>query len=120
MNVSIVYKSHVKSEVLDDLARELPVIFSDVLEVPGGKLAILKPEQVSLQFSQASTRDVGTDIRFLVFARTNISRASTEKKLAKAILEKVVALVTTSGEKYSVNVRLYLMEIGIAEHSPGI
>lgn len=119
MNVSIVYKSNVKSEILDDLSRELPVIFSDVLEVPGGKLAILRPEQVSLQFSQASARDVGPDIRVMVFARTNIPRTSTKNNLTKEILKKVIALVTTSGEKYSVNIRLYLMEIGAAEHSPG-
>lgn len=120
MNVSIVYKSKVKSSVLDDLAGELPVIFSEVLEVPGGKLAILKPEQVSLQFSQADARDVGSDIRVMVFARTNIPRASTEKNLAKEILKKVIAVTATSGEKYSVNIRLYLMEIGVAEYSPEI
>lgn len=117
MNVSIVYKLNVKNVVLDDLAKELPVIFSDVLEVPGGKLAILRPEQVSLQFSEANPRDVGSDIRFMVFARTNIPRASTEKNLAREILKKVVAVVTKSGEKHSVNIRLYLMEIGVAEHS---
>lgn len=116
MNVSIVNKSNVKSSLLDNLARELPVIISEVLEVPGGKLAILRPEQVSLQFSQASSRDVGSDLSIMVFARSNKPRSLTEKKLAKAILEKVVALVATSGEKYSVNIRLYLMEIGVAEH----
>lgn len=120
MNVSIVYKSNVKNGVLDDLAGELPVIMSEVLEVPGGKLAILKPEQVSLQFSEASSRDVGPDIRIMVFARTNIPRASTEKNLAKAILKKVIAVLATSGGKYSVNIRLYLMDIGVAEFSPDI
>ncbi len=120
MNVSIVYKSNVKDSVLDDLAKELPVIFSEVLEVPGGKLAILKPEQVSLQFSQANIRDVGSDLRVMVFARTNIPRSSTEKNLANTILKKVVAVITTSGEKYSVNVRLYLMEIGVAEYALNI
>ncbi len=117
MNVSIVYKTNVTSGLLDDMARELPAIFSEVLEVPGGKLAILKPEQVSLQFYQASPYDVGSDISVMVFARTNIPRASSEKNLAKEILKKVVALVTESGEKHSVNIRLYLMEIGVAEHS---
>lgn len=115
MNVSITYKSNVKNGVLDGLSRELPVIMSEVLEVPGGKLAILKPEQVSLQFSQASPYDIGSDIRVMVFARTNIPRASTEKNLAKLILKKVVASVTSSGEIHSVNIRLYLMEIGMAE-----
>jgi hypothetical protein len=118
MNVSIVYRSNVEGSVLDDLAKNMPDIFSEVLEVPGGKLAILKPEQVSLQFSEASTRDVGSDIRVMVFARTNIPRASTEKNLANMILKKVIALFTKSGKKYSVNVRLYLMEIGVAEYSP--
>lgn len=120
MNVSIVYKSNVKSGVLDNLARELPVIMSDVLEVPGGKLAILKPEQVSLQFSQASSRDSGSDLRIMVFARTNFPRASTEKNLAKAILKKVTAVGAESAAKYSVNIRLYLMEIGAAEHVPNV
>ena len=116
MNVSIVNKSDVKSEVLDDLARELPFIISKVLEVPGGKLAMLKPEQVFLEFSQASIRDVGSDIRIMVFARSNDPRSSSENDLAKSIFEKVTALVAMSGEQYSVNVRLYLMEIGMAGH----
>ena len=73
-----------------------------------------------MQFSPASTRDVGSDIRVMVFARTNIPRASTEKNLANTILEKVVAVIVDSGEKYSVNVRLYLMEIGVAEYSLSI
>ena len=117
MNVSIVNKSNVKSEVLDDLARELPGIISEVLEVPGGKLAILRPEQVSLEFSQASSRDVGSDIRIMVFARSNDPRESKENILANAILEKVIALAYKSCEKYSVSIRLYLMDIGVAEHS---
>ena len=117
MNVTIVNKASVKGGVLDDLARELPVIISEVLEVPGGKLAILKPEQVSLEFSQASVRDVGSDIRIMVFARSNDPRASTEKNLAREILEKIAALVAKSGENYSLSIRLYLMEIGVAEYS---
>lgn len=116
MNVSIVNKSNVKSEILDELARELPGIISEVLEVPGGKLAILKPEQVSLEFSEANIRDVGSDIRIMVFARSNIPRESKENILANAILEKVIALVCKTCEKYSVSIRLYLMEIGAAEH----
>ena len=36
MNVSIVYKSNVNSVILDDLARELPVILSEVLDPPAG------------------------------------------------------------------------------------
>ncbi len=117
MNVSIVSKSVVKSNVLDELAKGMPTIISGVLEMPGGKLAILKPEQISLEFSQASTRDVGSDIRIMAFARSNDPRSSTETELARTILEKIVALISKAGEEYSVDVRLYLIEIGAAEHS---
>jgi hypothetical protein len=117
MNVSIVFKSDVKSNVLDGLAREMPTIISGVLEMPGGKLAILKPEQISLEFSQASSRDVGADLRVVVFARCNDPRSASENELARTILEKIIALTTMSGEDYSVDVRLYLVEIGAAEHS---
>jgi hypothetical protein len=117
VNVLIINKANVKSSVLDELSKELPVIVAGVMEVPGGNLAILKPKQVSLEFSQASPRDVGMDIRIMVFARSNAPRASTEDVRAKTILEKVIALSTRSGEEYSVDVRLYLLEIGAAEHS---
>jgi len=114
MNVSIVYKTSVTEKALDELAMGLPAIISGVLEMPGGKLAILKPEQISLAFSQANPRDVGSDLRIVAFARSNDPRSSTENELARTILERVVALV---GESYSVNVRIYLVEIGAAEHS---
>lgn len=114
MNVLIITKANVKDDALDGLARELPVIISRVLEVPGGHVAILKPEQVSLEFCQASPRDVGADIRLMVFARSNDPRTSSEHVLAKEILDKVTALVATCEEHYSVDVRLYLMEIGAA------
>jgi hypothetical protein len=117
MNVLIINKANVKSNVLDELAKELPFIIAGVMEVPGGNLAILKPKQVSLEFSQASPRDVGMDIRIMAFARSNAPRTSTEDLRAKAILDKVIALISKSGEEYSVDVRLYLLEIGAAEHS---
>lgn len=120
MNAAIIYKANVKNSVLDELAKELPVIIAEVMEVPGGYLARLKPEQISLAFSQASVRDVGSDIRIMLYARSNIPRTSTENDRARAILEKVLALVGNSGEEYPVDIRLYLMEIGAAEHSPGI
>ena len=119
MNVSIINKPNVKSSVLDELARELPVIIADVMQVPGGNMALLKPDQVSLEFSQASLRDIGSDLRIMVFARSNDPRTSTENDRAKAILEKVVALIATSGEECSVDIRLYLMEVGAAEHALG-
>jgi phosphate starvation-inducible protein PhoH len=118
MNVSIISKANVKNMVLDELAKELPVIISGLLEVPGGKLAILKPEQISLEFSHASTRDVGSDIRISVFARSIRPRTITQNNLVKTILEKVVTLIAKTGEELSVSIRLYLTEIGAAEYSP--
>lgn len=120
MNASIISKPHVTNSMLDMLAKELPIIIAEVMEVPGGSLAKVKPEQVSLEFSQASPRDIGSDIRIIVYARSNDPRTSSENDRAKTILEKIIALNTTSGEEYSVNIRLYLMEIGAAEHSQSI
>ena len=119
MNATIIHKINVKDGVLDVLAKGVPGILAHALEVAGGKLAILKPGQVSLVFSQASHRDVGSDIKIMVFARSIAPRSSKEKNLAQEILEKVTSLITTSGEEYSVDIRLYLMEIGAAEHSLG-
>lgn len=119
MNTSIVYKSQVKDKVLDELARELPVIIAEVMEVLGGNVARLKPEQVSMVFSRADLRDVGNDLRIVAFARSNDPRTATENARAGAILEKVVALIARCDEKYSVDIRLYLMEVGTAEYSPG-
>lgn len=115
MNATIIHKQNVKGSVLDELSRELPTIIADVLEVPGGKLAIVLPEQVSLAFSQASSRDVGSDIKISIFAKRNDQRLSSENGRAKAILEKVVTLIATLGEQCSVDTRLYLLEIGVAE-----
>ena len=117
MNATIIHKTKVTNEVLDNLAATLPDIISDSLELPGGKVAILKPEQVSLEFSQASPRDTGSDIKIMLFAKRLILRSSNEKELAKEILDKVVLLTTKSGEEYSIDVRLYLMDIGAADHS---
>ena len=80
-------------------------------------MALLKPEQVSLGFSPASHRDVGSDIRIIAFARSNDPRTTTENDRAKAILDKVIAVIAKTGEKCSVDIRLYLMEVGAAEHS---
>lgn len=119
MNAAIISKAHVKGSALDELAKELPAIIAGVMEVPGGNLARLKAEQISLDFSQASGRDVGADVRIMVYARSNDPRTSTENERARAILDKVVALFTRSGEQYSIDIRLYLMEIGAAEHTSG-
>jgi hypothetical protein len=117
MNASIISKPIVKASMLDVLARELPVIIAGVLDVPGGNLARIRPEQVSLEFCQASLRDVGPNIRIMVYARRNEPRALTENERAKAILEKVMELIAKTGEEHSIDIRLYLMEIGAAQHS---
>jgi hypothetical protein len=117
MNASIITKANVKESVLDDLARELPAIIAKVMEVPGGNLARVKPQQISLAFSLANPRDIGPDIRLMVFARSNDPRTATENDRAKAMLDKVIDLVAKAGEEYSVDSRLYLLEIGAAEHA---
>jgi len=117
MNVEIIYKENVTDAVLDGLASKLPSIISGLLEVPGGKLAVLKPEQISLQFSLANVRDIGSDLRIVVLARSISPRTSVENKLASALLEKIVALGALAA-KNSVTVRLYLTEIGAAEYLP--
>ena len=117
MNASIISKPNVKDNALDSLATELPVIISGVLDVPGGNLAKLKPDQVSLEFSLASPRDVGSDIRIMVYARRNDPRIFKKNERAKTMLEKVVALVNKPGEEYSIDIRVYFMEIGAAEHA---
>lgn len=115
MNVLIITKANVNDGALDELAKELPSVIAKVLEVPGGKLAIVKPDQVSLEFCQASVRDVGADIRIMVFARSNEPRTSTENSLAKEILDRIITVLAEAGETYSVDVRLYLLEIGVAQ-----
>ncbi len=117
MNVSIVHKPNVTSEVLDQIASELPAIISGVLEIAGGKLAIIKPEQIALAFSEASSRDVGQDIRIMVFARINDQRVRNKTAHAEEVLEKLVALIAGAGEAYSINVRVYFTEIGMAQYT---
>lgn len=116
MNASIIYKTNVKDNLLDELVKELPVFIAEVMKVPGGNLARLKPEQISMSFTKASTRDVGPDLKIMVFARSNDPRTATENDRAKAILEKVIDLNSRCGEECSVDIRLYLLEIGAAEH----
>lgn len=118
MNATITHKPNVKGSVLDELAKGLPAIIAEAMIVPGGNLAIVLPEHVSLEFIQASQRDVGCDIRIKVFAKSS-PRKFTENDRAKAILEKVIALITKSAEECSVDIHLYLMEIGAAKNSLG-
>lgn len=117
MNAEIIYKKNVKDGVLDCFVKELPLIIAETMEVPGGNVARLKPEQIMLRFSQADLRDIGYDIRIMIFARNNDPRISTENDRAETILDKVIASAKKSGEEYSVDVRVYLLEIGMAEHT---
>jgi hypothetical protein len=117
MNIKIVYMPNVSGEVLDSLAKEFPVIISEVMEVAGGRLAILKRDQVSLEFSQASTRDTGSDIRIMVFSRDIDPRKSSEHSQAQVILERVVPLISKAGSSHSINIRIYFMDIRAAEHT---
>jgi hypothetical protein len=119
MNATIIHKQKVKNSVLDELASVLPAIIAEALEVPGGNLAIVRPEQVALEFTQASPRDVGSDMRILIFARSNNPRTSSENDRAKVVLDRVLALMARFGDEYSVNIRLYLMEIGAAGQALG-
>jgi hypothetical protein len=107
---------NVTDYVLDDLAKGLPGVIAEVMEVAGGNLAILKRDQVALEFSQASPRDVGSDIRIIVYARNIDPRTSAENNQAKIILDKIIPLIANSGVEYSLNIRLYFMEIRAAEH----
>ncbi len=116
MNATIIHKENVTDSLLDNLAKSLPGILADTLEAPGGRAAIVKPEQISLEFSKASPRDVGSDIKIMIFARELPSRASREKEMAKKILESVVSLPTKPGETHTIDVRLYLMVVGVAEY----
>lgn len=120
MNAEIIYKQNVDDSLLEGLAKKLPVIIAETMEVPGGNLARLKPEQIMLAFSRGNPRDVGADIRIMVFARNNDPRLSTEDDRAKTILDRVVKLSTEFGEDYSVDIRLYLLEIGAAEHARAV
>jgi len=51
-----------------------------------------------------------------VYARDVTPRTSTSENQALTILDKISPLVAASGSEYSVNVRLYYMEIRAAEH----
>jgi len=120
MNAEIIYKHNVNDSLLDGLVKELPAIIAETMEVPGGNLARLKPEQIMLAFSKANLRDVGSDIRIMVFAKNNNPRLSTEDDRAKTILDRVVTLTREFGEDFSIDIRLYLLEIGAAEHARAI
>lgn len=82
-------------------------------------MAIVKPQEIYLHFCTASPRDSGSDIKLEVFARSNSPRTSAEDDLAKEILAKVITVIGGTGENYSVDIRLYLMEIGAAGYVSG-
>jgi hypothetical protein len=115
MNVTIVSKQNVTNSALDLLAAELPAIIAGELDVPGGNLARIRPEQISIHFSPASSRDVGADLKIMAFAKRNDPRISTENERARKILEKLLALSGNPLNAYSIDIRLYFLEIGSAE-----
>jgi hypothetical protein len=115
MNTTITHRANVSDAVLDDLAKALPGILADTLEAPGGRAAIVKPDQISLVFSQASARDIGSDIKIMIFAKELPSRASREKEMANKILDAIMQLPSKPGDAHKIDVRLYLLIVGVAE-----
>ena len=115
MNISVKYNPIVSNSLLDQLSNELPRIISETMDT--GYVVRVRPEQISLAFSPSTTRDTGADIKIIVFAQKNEPRISTKDERAKMILDKVIALNAEFGGNCSIDVRLYLMEIGAAECS---
>lgn len=108
----IFHQEVVSDHALDRLQVSLPSIIADVLRVPGGNVALLEAQQISLHFIQASPRDVGKNINLLIYASLNEPRRSDKTKRATKIRDEIVALI---GNDYTVDVRLYLQEIGAAQ-----
>jgi hypothetical protein len=108
----IFHQEIVSDGVLDQLQANLPAIISEVLRVPGGNMALLEAEQISLHFIEASRRDVAKNIHVLIYAGLNEPRQTDRTNRAKKIREEIVALI---GNEYTVDVRLYLQYIGGAE-----
>jgi len=108
----IFHQEIVPDGVLDQLQANLPGIISEVLRVPGGNVALLEAEQISLHFIEASRRDVAKNIHVLIYAGLNEPRRSDRTNRADRIREEIVALI---GNEYTVDVRIYLQFIGGAE-----
>ncbi len=108
----IFHQKIVSDAALDQIQANLPTIVADVLRVPGGNLALLEAQQISLHFIEASRRDVGKNIHVLIYAGLNDPRQADRTNRAKKIREEIVTLI---GDEYSVDVRLYLQYIGAAE-----
>ena len=108
----IFHQEIVSDGVLDQLQANLPAIISEVLRVPGGNMALLEAEQISLHFIEASRRDVAKNIHVLIYAGLNEPRQTDRTNRAKKIREEIVALI---GDEYTVDVRLYLQYIGAGE-----
>ncbi len=107
----IFHQKIVSDNVLDQLQAKLPAIIADVLQVPGGNMALLEAEQISLHFMEASRRDVGKNINVLIYAGLNEPRQIDRANRANRIREDIVALI---GADFTIDVRLYLQYIGAA------
>jgi hypothetical protein len=108
----IFHQENVSDAVLDQLQANLPCIIADILRIPGGNMAMLEAEQISLHFIQASRRDVCKNIHVLIYAGLNEPRQSDRLSRAKKVREEILALI--DGD-YSVDVRIYLQYIGGAQ-----
>ncbi len=108
----IFHQEIVSDAALDQLQANLPGIVAGVLQVPGGNMALLEAEQISLHFIAASRRDVGKNLHILIYAGLNEPRQRDRTNRANKIKEEIGALI---GGEYTIDVRIYLQYIGAAE-----
>ena len=108
----IFHQEIVSDQTLDQLQANLPGVIAEVLRVPGGNMALLEAEQISLHFIQASRRDVCKNIHVLIYAGLNEPRQKDRVSRANKIREEILALI---GGVYTVDVRIYLQQIGGAQ-----
>ncbi len=110
----IFHQENVSDQALDQLQASLPGIIAEVLRVPGGNMALLEAEQISLHFIQASRRDVCKNIHVLIYAGLNEPRQKDRANRANKIREEILTLV---GDGNTVDVRIYLQHIGASQEA---
>ncbi len=110
----IFHQKIVADAALDQLQANLPGIIAEVLRVPGGNMALLEAEQISLHFIEASPRDVAKNLHVLIYAGLNEPRQRDKAIRAGKIKEEIVSLI---GADCTVDVRIYLQQIGAAQES---
>ena len=108
----IFHQRIVPDNALDQLQANLPGVIAEVLRVPGGNMALLEAEQISLHFIEASPRDVAKNIHVLIYAGLNEPRQRDKANRASKIREEIVSLI---GGDYTIDVRIYLQQIGAAQ-----